>query len=491
MIINSTFPEVDIPDLTLPEYVLGQAAGRGAKPAIVDGGSGRVLTYADLAAGVCRCAAGLAAAGLRPGDVSAIMIPNLPEFAIAYHGALTAGGVVTTLSPLATADEAAYQLAETSARFLLTVPRLGTPLTAADKAGVERVFVLGAAAPGASAFSELLGHGDTPPVVRADPARDLAAVLCSSGTSGWPKGVMLTHRALVAALVELDRLAPFGEQERPICPIPFFHVAGQAAGMNKVLRAGATVVTMPRFDVESFLALIQRYRVTAVLAAPPIVLALAKHPLVDRYDLAGRPPGGRRLRGGRAARRGGGRDPGGVRGTAPRRRRRRAGRSRGRARVPAPPGACRRFRRRDPTVVGGQGPPQDPRRPGAGRPTGSYVHLAVATGAGEGLHIRPASGHSATSAAAAWTYPWTANSGTSRLAAKTTSPTTTSRVTAGLRMLRPAIPLATLNTPTAKMTAPISSTERNHGCRALCAASGSPPAATAASGANSIPGSIA
>jgi acyl-CoA synthetase (AMP-forming)/AMP-acid ligase II len=122
MIIHSTFPEVDIPEVTLPEYVLGQAAGRGAKPAIVDGGSGRVLTYVELAAGVRRCAAGMAAAGLRPGEVFAIMMPNLPEFAIAYHGALTAGGVVTTLSPLATVDEAAFQLADASARFLLTIP---------------------------------------------------------------------------------------------------------------------------------------------------------------------------------------------------------------------------------------------------------------------------------------------------------------------------------------------------------------------------------
>ena len=287
MIITSAFSEVDIPDVTLPEFVLAGVSDRGAKPAIVDGASGRVLTYAELALGIRRCAAGLAARGLRPGEVFAIMMPNLPEFAIAYHGALTAGGVVTTLSPLATVDEAAFQLADTSARFLLTIPPfLETALAAADKAGVEQVFVLGAAASGASAFSELLGHGDTPPAVRIDPSRDLAALLCSSGTTGWPKGVMLTHRALVAALVELDRLAPFGERERPICPIPFFHMAGQAVGMNKVLRAGATVVTMPRFDVEEFLALIQRFRATAVLGAPPIVLALAKHPLVDRYDLS-------------------------------------------------------------------------------------------------------------------------------------------------------------------------------------------------------------
>jgi acyl-CoA synthetase (AMP-forming)/AMP-acid ligase II len=287
MIITSMFPEVEIPDLTLPAFVLAHAGERGAKPAIIDGASGRVTTYAELLGGVRRCATGLAARGLRPGDVFAIMMPNLPEFAVAYYGALTAGATVTTLSPLASVQEAAFQLADTAARFLLTIPPfLDTARAAAEKAGVEQVYVLGPPAAGAAGFAELLGHGEDPPQVALDPARDVAALLYSSGTTGLPKGVQLTHRALVAALLQLEALAPFAEQDTAICPIPFFHVAGQAAGLNKVLRAGATVVSLARFDVEAFLALMEQHRVTAVLAAPPVVLALARHPLVDRYDLS-------------------------------------------------------------------------------------------------------------------------------------------------------------------------------------------------------------
>jgi acyl-CoA synthetase (AMP-forming)/AMP-acid ligase II len=286
MIITSAFPTVEVPEVTLSEFVLHNAARHGSRSAIVDGNTGRALSYAELHSGVRRCAAGLAARGLRRGDVFAIMMPNLPEFAVAYHGALFAGGVVTTLSPLATTQEAAFQLADTGARFLLTVaPFLDAALAAAEKAGVEQVYVLGPAAGGAEPFDALLQQGDTPPAVRVNPS-DLATLLYSSGTTGFPKGVMLTHRAMVAALVALDGLARFTDRDRAICPIPFFHIAGQSAGLNKSLRAGVTVVTMPRFDVETFLTLIEQHRATAVFAAPPIVLALAKHPLVDRYDLS-------------------------------------------------------------------------------------------------------------------------------------------------------------------------------------------------------------
>lgn len=194
MIITSSFPDVAIPDCTLPAFVLEHTAGLGNKAAIIDGDSGRELSYAELHADIRRCATGLAARELRPGDVFAIMMPNLPEYPVAYHAVLTAGGIVTTLSPLASVEEASSQLADSAARFLLTVPPfLDTARAAAANAGVEQVYVMGPPADGAAAFSELLGQGDAPPTVPIDPARDLAALLYSSGTTGRPKGVMLTR----------------------------------------------------------------------------------------------------------------------------------------------------------------------------------------------------------------------------------------------------------------------------------------------------------
>ena len=293
MIIHSTFPAIEIPDAPLSTVVLGRAAERGDRPAMIDGATGRSLSHADIADGVRRVAAGLAASGLRPRDVVAIMLPNLPEFALTYHGALVAGATVTTLSPLGSVEEVRFQLEDTRARFLVTVPPcLEVARAAARGTDVARVHVLGlpagdaGGADGVEDFAELLTHGDEPPEVPVDPARDVAALLYSSGTTGRPKGVALTHRALVAALTQMTALVPMHERDRLVCPIPFFHIAGQAAGMNAVLRAGATVVTVGRFDVEAFLAIIQEYRITAVAAAPPIVRALAHHPLVDRYDLS-------------------------------------------------------------------------------------------------------------------------------------------------------------------------------------------------------------
>ncbi len=286
VIITSHFPDVPVPNVSLPEYVLGDAERRGAKPAIVDGDSGRTLGYAELCGSVRRVATGLAASGFRPGDVFAIMLPNVPEFAVAYHGALTAGGTVTTLSPLASAEEAAFQLTDTNARVLLTAPPfLDAAQAAAEKAGVQRVYVLGAPAGPALGFADLVGGEDAPPNAQVDP-QQVAALLYSSGTTGLSKGVRLTHRALVAALTAFGALAKFNEADRMLCPIPFFHIAGQAAGMNAMLAAGATVVTMPRFEPETYFALIQEHRANLLATAPPVVLALAKHPMVDHYDLS-------------------------------------------------------------------------------------------------------------------------------------------------------------------------------------------------------------
>jgi acyl-CoA synthetase (AMP-forming)/AMP-acid ligase II len=143
--------------------------------------------------GVERVAAGLAARGFGRGDVLALSSPNLPEYALALYGAMAAGGAVTGADPLLTAGELAGQLADAGASALVTVPPfLDVARAAAEKAGVGEVLVFGEAE-GATPFASLLTAGDTPPHVRIDPVRDLAALPYSSGTTGLPKGVELTH----------------------------------------------------------------------------------------------------------------------------------------------------------------------------------------------------------------------------------------------------------------------------------------------------------
>src|SRR5437899_7857493 len=144
----------------------------------------------------------LAARGFAPGDVLALFAPNCPEFALAFHGTLAAGGVVTTINSLSTVQDATYQLRDARARFLVTVPSfMDRAAPVAQQVGIEEIFVLGSA-PGATPFGTLLETAASAPRAPVDPARDLAVLPYSSGTTGFPKGVVLTHRNLVANLLQ-------------------------------------------------------------------------------------------------------------------------------------------------------------------------------------------------------------------------------------------------------------------------------------------------
>jgi acyl-CoA synthetase (AMP-forming)/AMP-acid ligase II len=281
----SPHPPVEIPDVPLDEYVLGKAAARGDAPALIDAPSGRTLTYAGLDALASGIAAGLQARGLEPGQVVGILAPNVPEYAAAFFGVARAGGTNTTINGLYTAAEIAQQLRSSGARFLFTVSAmLDRALPAAAEAGVEEVIAFDGG-DGATALDDMIGPPDALRRPAIDPATALVSLPYSSGTTGLPKGVMLTHRNLVANIAQMTALVPSGPDEVIAGVLPFFHIYGQTVVLNCILREGSTVVTMPRFDFEAFLDMIQRYRVTRAYVVPPIVVGLAKHPAVERYDL--------------------------------------------------------------------------------------------------------------------------------------------------------------------------------------------------------------
>ena len=289
MIVKSTSADVSIPDVTITEYVLRRAEEFSDKPAIIDGPSGRTLTYQQLAAAIDGTAAGLAARGFSKGDVFAIYCPNVPEYAVIFNAVASVGGINTTVNPLYTTDELARQLDDCKARFLLTVPMfLENARSAARETGIEEIFVLGEA-DGATPFGELVRSGDAPPAVRIDPKEDLVALPYSSGTTGMPKGVMLTHHNLVANLCQcegMDRWETFSPSDTIIGVLPFFHIYGMVVIMKLALANGSTLVTMPRFDLEDFLGLCQQHKVTVAPLVPPILLGLARDPVVANYDLS-------------------------------------------------------------------------------------------------------------------------------------------------------------------------------------------------------------
>jgi acyl-CoA synthetase (AMP-forming)/AMP-acid ligase II len=283
---RSDVADVEVGGISLPEFVLEHAGHLADKPALVDAASGRSISYARLVGGVERVAAGLAARGFGEGDVLALYSPNLPEYALAAYGAMAAGGAVTGANPLLTAEELAGQLADAGASILVTVPPfLDRARAAAEKAGVDEVLVFGEAED-ATPFSILVAHDHPPAVAAIDPEETLASLPYSSGTTGLPKGVELTHGMLVTNARQSQATMGVSEDDVVLAVAPLFHALGFNTVLACGLRAGATVVTMPRFDLEDFLRVVQEHRVSFTIVVPPIMLALANHPLVDRYDLS-------------------------------------------------------------------------------------------------------------------------------------------------------------------------------------------------------------
>ncbi|MFE4665318.1 4-coumarate--CoA ligase family protein [Streptomyces sp. NPDC056716] len=280
----------DVPPMNLPihDAVLGGAAAFGDAPALIDGTDGTTLSYAQLDRFHRRVAAGLAQAGVRKGDVLALHSPNTIAFPTAFYAATRAGASVTTVHPLATPEEFAGQLADCAARWIVTVsPLLDVARRAAGLAGGVREIFVCDSAPGHRSLTDLPASTAPEPSVALDPAEDVAVLPYSSGTTGTPKGVMLTHRQIATNLAQLTtQVIPSAPGDRILAVLPFFHIYGLTALMNAPLRQGATVVVLPRFDLETFLAAIQNHRITGLYVAPPIVLALAKHPRVADYDLS-------------------------------------------------------------------------------------------------------------------------------------------------------------------------------------------------------------
>ena len=284
-VYTSPYSDVEIPDVGIHQLILDSADRNGERMAVIDGPTGRSMTYTQLADAIRRFAGGLAARGFGKGDVLAVISPNLPEYAVVFHGTCLAGGTVTTVNPTYGAQEIAYQLRDAGACLAVTIGMFLEAVKEAVKdSDVTEVFTIDPTQD-ATWVAELIGEpfaGE----VELNPTEDVAVLPYSSGTTGLAKGVMLTHRNLVSNVVQVEQGAAMSGDEVVIAVLPFFHIYGMQVLMNSVLYHGATLVTMPRFDLEQFLSLVQDRKVTRAYVVPPIVLALAKHPAVENYDLS-------------------------------------------------------------------------------------------------------------------------------------------------------------------------------------------------------------
>ncbi len=287
MSFASPFPDVDIPDTSVYEYLFGNIDDADAdRVALVDAKTGSETSYRATVGKINSFAGALAGRGIGVGDVVGLLAPNSTAFAIAFHGILRAGATATTINVLFTAKDIVKQLTDSKATMLIAVSALlpqAKEAAAAVGMSDDQLVVLDGA-DGHPSAADLLGAGAAVPEVSFDPATHLAVLPYSSGTTGNPKGVMLTHRNLVANVAQTRPVQDVQPDDVVIAIMPFFHIYGMTVLLNAVLHARARLVMMPSFDLEEFLANIANHKVTVAYIAPPVAVALAKHPLVNNYD---------------------------------------------------------------------------------------------------------------------------------------------------------------------------------------------------------------
>ena len=236
----------------------------------MDGVTGRSYTFNQIKELVRSFGSALVKRGFRKGDVLSIYLPNIPEYIIVFYGVLSVGGIVTTVNPTNTEGELLYQLKDSGAKYLVTLPKLAdNAMSAAGKAGVNNVFVFGSIEKCESAWDLLKDDGNNFPThVRINIKEDVCVLPYSSGTTGIPKGVMLTHYNLVAFITLSEAVRKAGTKyetasdlEAGLGLLPFYHAYGLLVSLGVYMIHGMMVIALPKFEPEMFLKYIQEYKV--------------------------------------------------------------------------------------------------------------------------------------------------------------------------------------------------------------------------------------
>ena len=274
MIVRSPLPDLDLPRTDFSTFVLRRARRLGDKPALIDAASGVQLSFVELVRRIDEVAGGLVTQGLRPGEVVALCGFNTVPFALSAHAVWRAGGVVVTMSPLFTQGEMRQELDDARPRYLIAAPEVfERAAQAAAATCVEAVMN----------FDEL-PTGPPPDHVERSP-EDVALILYSSGTTGLPKGALLTHRNLIASILQLHSGDLARETDVLAAIAPLFHIVGLHGVLNLGLFAGSSIALFVRYSLERFLAAVQTHRISSVFLTPPVVSELAKQPVVADADV--------------------------------------------------------------------------------------------------------------------------------------------------------------------------------------------------------------
>ncbi|EON66726.1 hypothetical protein W97_05972 [Coniosporium apollinis CBS 100218] len=302
----SAYPSFEVPNTDLWGLLFERKdrAFPDDKVIYLDPSTSRSYTYAQVKQTALDFGAGLRALwDWQKGDVLALYTPNCIDTPAITWGTHWAGGVLSPANPGYTAEELAFQLKDAGAKALVTqMPFLANARKAAKMVGLDesRIVVMGDERDGTGRVKHFSSIRNTSGATRyrkrkVDPKEDLAFLVYSSGTTGHPKGVMLTHRNIVSNVLMIKageggklgwNNGADGSGDRVLAFLPFFHIYGLTCLIHQSLYTGFTLVVMSKFDIESFCRIIQAHRITFAYVVPPVVLLLSKHPIVAKYDLS-------------------------------------------------------------------------------------------------------------------------------------------------------------------------------------------------------------
>lgn len=275
---------------------------------------GRKYSYVEVGAGADRVAHGLQRLGVKPGDRIGLFLPNVPHYVAAFFGAMKVGATVVNFSPLYTVDELAHQVKDSGTTILFTLTAkalLPTALAVMERTGIERLIVgsVEGALPTVkslyyhwfqseqsvsrpddsrvTAFSALIDNDGSHAPAAIDPLNSVAMLQYTGGTTGTPKGAMLTHQNLTANARQIIAIDPWTQEEdRILGVIPLFHIFAAMTVLHRTILKGGEIIMLPRFDAKQVLHTINRTRITAFPGVPTMYRALIDHPDFEKTDFS-------------------------------------------------------------------------------------------------------------------------------------------------------------------------------------------------------------
>jgi acyl-CoA synthetase (AMP-forming)/AMP-acid ligase II len=296
-VFHSPMPDVTIPEKTLTQFMLDCYQDDLKAVAMVEGETGVEWTHQQFRDSVRSFGSHLSQQGFKKGDILCMFAPNSPTWGVVFHGTASIGGVITPCNPRYRAEELEHQLKDAGATYIFTTQE-ALPLVkeaTAEISTIKSIIVLRAAdssedLPDDALLQDYAAYasddGSKFPQVDIDPKNDLLMIPYSSGTTGVSKGVEITHFNVVANLCQFGQLMTGGPEHTLVAVLPFYHIYGLVVILCGSLCQGSKIVTLQRFDAGQFLTTLQKHKVTVAYIVPPIVLFLAKHPIIDKFDLS-------------------------------------------------------------------------------------------------------------------------------------------------------------------------------------------------------------